>query len=147
MTPARNRSGSKQEGGPYDKPFTPKISLADTDGKNAVFTIASVSFRNFAPKGRTEENKIVLTYRELSDREHVINKTGYLTLVEKIGQPGDLTNQAYGSVVNCPWVGKKVAVGPVTVQNPETGQNVDKLDVCPPERWDKVMEAARNAQK
>lgn len=132
--PAEQKSDSK----PYG--FTKKISVEDTEGKAAVLTIASVEFRNFAPRSsRQEDRKVVLVYRELPEREHVINRTGFITLVQKLGD-ANLGEQAYG-MVNSPWIGKRVALAPTTRNNPETGEAIEKLDIAAPKRWDALMEA------
>lgn len=121
--------------------FAPKLDISHTDGKPAVFTISSVSVRNFAKGGQGEDWKIVLTYEELGNVEHAINRTSFRTLTDKLGPwtPGE--NDYNKIIPNHPWKGKKVAVTPTTRNNPETNEAVEKLDVAAPNRWDRMMDA------
>lgn len=120
-----------------------KLEPDDIDGKTAVLTILSAEARNFAPDGKGEEFKIVLTFEEFpadddadpptKEKEYIVNATSYKTLVAKLGDNYDA------------WVGEPVVMQPTTTTF--GNQTFEKVHVASPERWDKAMTAYKKATK
>lgn len=99
----------------------------------AVFTISAVE--SIIVKGRKAPNVLVLTFEEDPKRAFYLNATMIDYLIDRLGNE------------ERDWVGKRIPVERVTVENPQSGEDVTKLWVCPPESWAKHLRESGNARK
>lgn len=111
-----------------------KAGLKATDiGKaNAtVITVTDVEKVEVPDPDRDDGKRVslILQSEEYPDRGFWLNKTGMKTLIEKFGgRPGQ-------------WIGEKVPLVKVRVNNPQTGKVQESLQVASPAEWDDVMDA------
>lgn len=71
---------------------------------------------------------LVLQSEEYPERGYWLNKSGIKTLMERIGgKPAS-------------WIGERIPLVVVRVNNPQTGSPVNALQVASPEEWDEVMD-------
>lgn len=111
-----------------------RLSLkADTikPANATVITIKDVEKVTLADPDKDDGKRtaLVLTSDEYPDRGFWLNKSGMKTLIERIGdKPGA-------------WIGEKVPLVVVRVNNPSTGAIQQSLQVAAPSEWDEVLEA------
>ena len=96
-----------------------------------VITVTDVE-RVEVPDADRDDGKrvsLILHSEEYPDRGFWLNKSGIKTLIEKVGgRPAD-------------WIGEKVPLVRVRVNNPRSGKVQDSLQVASPAEWDDVMDA------
>ena len=96
-----------------------------------VITIKDVEKVTVADPDRDDGKRtaLVLSSEEYADKGFWLNKSGLKTLIEKIGdKPSD-------------WIGEKVPLVVVRVNNPQTGGIQPSLQVAAPAEWDEVLDA------
>lgn len=110
-------------GRPALKPET--IAPADA----VVITVADVDrFDVDDPDSETGKRQVMTLHSdEYPDKSFFLNKTGTKTLIEKIGdKPSD-------------WIGEKVPLVVVRVNNPRSGGAVKTIQVAPPAEWNDIV--------
>lgn len=96
-----------------------------------VITVKDVDKITVADADRDEGKRtsLVLQSEEYPERGFWLNKTGMKTI---IGQYGDKPSD---------WIGEKVPLVVVRVNNPTTGDVQNSLQVAAPAEWDEVLES------
>lgn len=108
------------------------LKVTDIGKANAtVITLTDVEKVEVPDPDRDDGKRVTLVLQsdEYPDRGFWLNKTGMKTLIEKIGgRPSQ-------------WIGEKVPLVRVRVNNPQTGKVQESLQVASPAEWDDVMDA------
>lgn len=106
-------------------PLTPEV-LGDADV--AVLTISAVRAGIVTADGR---KTAVVEFEEKPDYVYWLNKTNLANLVERFGDDTD------------DWVGERIPLVRVRVNNPSTGRLTTKYHVADPEDWDEILAEAK----
>ena len=96
-----------------------------------VITVKDIDKITVADPDRDDGKRtsLVLQTEEYPERGFWLNKTGMKTIVGKYGdKPGD-------------WIGEKVPLVVVRVNNPTSGDIQNSLQVAAPAEWDEVLES------
>lgn len=132
---AMSKINTKQMGGGASRP---SLTPEDFNGKShAVLTISAVEPEVKIPdpsKPGGFRVVAVLSFEEYhgeDDRALYLNKRQAEYLVERLGDETD------------DWIGERVPLEVVKVNNPNTGKPVQKVYVAEPAEWDGILDAAK----
>lgn len=112
---------------------------ADTIKPDTATVITVADVEKLEVNDNTSESgkrvSLVLQSEEYPDRGFWLNKTGIKTLTEQIGvRPAD-------------WIGERIPLVVVRVNNPQSGQPQNSLQVASQAEWDEVLEGFAAAAK
>lgn len=144
MAPTNKQQTQTQGSAWPQNPYGNKNRLEPDDFNGKPFYIVTIKSAEWVNMARAEDAedgaqdlKLVLTYHEFGDKEHVINRTGYRVLTDKLPRPerGD------------EWLGLQIPLMVATTTDPRTGEQVEKVWVCSLKKWDQVMSKAKGKVK
>jgi hypothetical protein len=110
--------------------------LGDNDA--LLLTIDGASVRNFARNYlNTDDQKVVLTFKEFGDAEYVLNQTSYSRLAARYGTV-DPRRPVFGA-----WLGQVCVLVATETDNPQQpGARVRSLWVAGPGQWSEAVKSS-----